>query len=203
MITLYTEEADYAGGVRFCRTNVGAREFDRYNDGQPPANQSDTWLREYGVDAFGYSDRTATKMDRLPPEDGGRDGCASILFGTSLHCFYHAQNMWSLPGSFFKEFAGIGSWQPTDQGGTEALFVRRNASYIRAPSDPLNGEGNGVYVPQASSPLVGMPEQSGIPCPLRWDLNGVDRDGNNAAGAYVLPQNTRRPFTRSRRAKML
>jgi hypothetical protein len=191
IITLYTGEMHYTGGVRLCGTCVGGREFDRYNDGQSPANVSDTWTREFGVDAFFYRDRPATKMDLLPPQDGGRQGAAAPLFGTSYFCNYYCQNMWSLTGrSFYKEYAGIGSWQPSatdtpDYGGTEALFTRRLASIVRSPSDPGNGTGNGSYIPQPNSPLVGMPEASGILCPIRWDLKGDDRAILNAVGAYV------------------
>jgi hypothetical protein len=154
-------------------TFVGQRNFVGYNDAGTTRKD-----RRYWSVLNNYFDRSANKNDTHPPGNAVRVGNWPVTFqvGGSGNC--HEQNMISVPGSFYFEFAGLSTYQPpTTDSGTlvHADFISR-ASY-----DGTNpGAGDGNYDINSGSPLKTLPIVQVLP----FDIAGVSRTGANSAGAY-------------------
>ncbi len=168
---------------------VGQRCFMGYN----ASGSTAYWRRGWSM-RNNYFDRFATKQDNFnggvsDPPDGNRIGGWQIKFGVGRSGDYYSQNMVSLPGNFYAEFDGLSSFEPSDAtygAATDALFVDRRSA-VRGASlsstTAVAGVGGGDYGLQEGSPLIGRP----IINVVQYDLAGVERTTNSAAGAYAGP----------------
>jgi hypothetical protein len=199
MMTINCAFFDFKNLLFAYNTTVGQRVFVCYND-----EGTTNYTRRFCVELFNYWDRWANKNDLLTPQDGTRRGGWPTTMGVKQWGNYRAEIMCSLPGSnFFSEFDGIGGYEPvsTTSYSDNILFIRRASA--TGDSAEIAGNGNGNYNLRPGSPLLGLPNKSGKPSLLKWDLAGNPRENNDSAGAYTLPQNSLRPKTRARRVASL
>lgn len=153
---------------------LGSRAFVAYNtDGAVSKN------RRYWSIKNSYWDRWATKVDTFAPENGNRIGAWPVANNVGSRGNQLAQNMISVPGNFYAEFAGIDCHQPpvssNETMGYPQFVNRQSADEFNA------GAGDGDYHLQNGSPLIGF----GVDLVLPFDIEGTARsDGNNACGAY-------------------
>jgi hypothetical protein len=153
---------------------LGSRMFVAYNETDSTSKNRRDWSMKNN-----YWDRLANKVDTYPPENGARVGAWPVVNNVGSRGNQIAQNMISLPGNFYAEFAGIDCHQPpTSSSETMGYpqFVNRQSA------DENNaGAGDGDYHLQNGSPLIGF----AVGLVLPFDIEGTPRlDNNNACGAY-------------------
>ncbi len=155
-------------------TMVGQRCFIGYNDAG-----TITKYRYYWSQKNNYWDRWANKGDVFSPPNANRIGAWSITNMVGSSGSVLDQNMVSLPGNFYAEFAGISTYQPatsTNGSQSDADFVNRQSSNETTP-----GAGDGDYRLGSSSICIGRPVYQVLP----YDNDGTARYLGDASGAYT------------------
>lgn len=170
---------DFYNMIIWHNTIVGQRNFVGYNETGTSANYRIYWSQQNN-----YWDRWANKGDTFfgggdSPGNGNRIGAWTVTNNVGSSGNYMCQNMYSIPGNFYAEYAGINSIQPDNSSSgttTEAAFVDRQSALAG-----VAGAGNGDYRLQSTSPLIGLPSNWILP----YDLDGNARFPGDAAGAYT------------------
>lgn len=157
-------------------TWLGQRCFIGYNDVGTIVKERLFWSQ-----INNYWDRWASKTDTHPTANAARVGNWAVVNSVGASGNQLAQNMISIPGSFYAEFCGLNCHQPDGSSSETAaypLFVD-----AKRYDGTTNGAGDGDYHLQALSPLKAYPVRAVLPFDLNGDARAIGT--TDSTGAFA------------------